>query len=409
MRLVEFTADSLRFVDTPSPTRPEGGFLWISLERDELPAAWPLLQQAAQEIGGSPLLDLHCRDLANATHASYYDYTSVYDLVMFRRLATQQEVAQRLPHNLQDPLQEGDGADLGSNGGNGSDSGNGDSATVQEEAAALARNGHMAHHGELVRIHALTVGFAVYDRLLISVHPKGCHSANSIVRRLLEDARQSADLNVTRSRLPASPADLTLRMINVMVDGYLEIRRALGAQIKYWQTELLNTRARFTQWNALMETRSQLGLLEELCDEQHDAIKEWLDALREQPLEAFHADPAQALMRQDQLNARARDVVEHIDRVLRHAQRMEQTAETAVQIHFSAQGNRTNDIMLVLTAITAIFLPLNLITGIFGMNFDRMPLLQNDAGFWIAMIGMALIALIMGLWLWRKRYLSALN
>ena len=101
--------------------------------------------------------------------------------------------------------------------------------------------------------------------------------------------------------------------------------------------------------------------------------------------------------------------MEHIDRVLRHAQRMEQTAETAVQIHFSAQGNRTNDIMLVLTAITAIFLPLNLITGIFGMNFDRMPLLQNDAGFWIAMIGMALIALIMGLWLWRKRYLSALN
>ena len=164
MRLVEFTADSLRFVDTPSPTRPEGGFLWISLERDELPAAWPLLQQAAQEIGGSPLLDLHCRDLANATHASYYDYTSVYDLVMFRRLATQQEVAQRLPHNLQDPLQEGDGADLGSNG---------DSAAAQEEAAALARNGHMARHGELVRIHALTVGFAVYDRLLISVHPKG--------------------------------------------------------------------------------------------------------------------------------------------------------------------------------------------------------------------------------------------
>lgn len=54
-------------------------------------------------------------------------------------------------------------------------------------------------------------------------------------------------------------------------------------------------------------------------------------------------------------------------------------------------------------------MPLNLITGIFGMNFDRMPLLQNDAGFWIAMIGMALIALIMGLWLWRKRYLSALN
>ena len=377
MRLVEFTADSLRFVEAPSPTLPEDGFLWISLERDELPAAWPLLQQAAHEIGGSPLLDLHCRDMANASHASYYDYTSVYDLVIFRRLATQQEVEQG--------LQDSDSAE----NGNGS--------------AEL----HKRHdHSAFACIHPLTVGFAVFDQLLISVHPKGCHEANNIIRRLLEDARQVADLSVARSRLPVSPADLTLRMSNVMIDGYLEIRKPLNAQIKHWQTDLLNTHVRFTQWKRLMEARSQLGLLEELCDEQHDAIQEWLEALREQPLEAFHADPAQALMRQDQLSARARDVVEHIDRVLRHAQRMEQTAETAVQIHFSAQGNRTNDIMLVLTTITAIFLPLNLITGIFGMNFRFMPLLEHSTGFWIAMSAMLLIALIMGMWFWRKRYLS---
>lgn len=410
MRLVEFTGDSLRFVEAPSPTLPEGGFLWISLERDELPAAWPMLQQAAQDIGGSPLLDLHCRDLANPGHASYYDYTSVYDLVMFRRLATQQEVAQGLP--------EGDAADNGN--GNGQSNAEPEAVAANGEApgAALdARAGEATHprrksyavQDVFSRMHALTVGFAVYDRLLISVHPAGCHSANSIVRRLLDDARQGVDLIATRSRLPNSPVDLCLRMINVMVDGYLEIRRALSAQIKHWQTELLNPNGSFNQWNALMDARSQLDWLEDLCDEQRDAIQEWLDALREQPLESFHPDRAQALMRQDQLSARARDVVEHIDRVLRHVQRMAQTAETAVQIHFSAQGNRTNDIMLVLTAITAIFLPLNLITGIFGMNFDSMPLLRNDAGFWITMFGMGVIALALGLWFWRKRYLTALN
>ena len=399
MRLVEFTADSLRFVEAPSARLPEGGFLWISLERDELPQAWPLLQKAAQEIGGSPLLDLHCRDMANAAHASYYDYTSVYDLVIFRRLATQQEVASG--------LQDSDSAD------NGSDS---NSENANTNANANAHAAHMAAaptqraaHSAFARIHALTVGFAVFDQLLISVHPKGCHSANLVVRRLLEEARQGAENNVARSRLPTSPADLTLRMINTMVDGYLEIRKPLSAQIKSWQIELLDTDVRFTRWNALMEARSQLGLLEELCDEQHDAIQEWLDALREQPLDAFHPDPTQALMRQDQLNARARDVVEHIDRVLRHVQRMEQTAETAVQIRFSAQGNRTNDIMLVLTALTAIFLPLNLITGVFGMNFRVMPLLENAAGFWIALISMLLIAGTMGLWFSRRRHLSDLN
>ena len=62
--------------------------------------------------------------------------------------------------------------------------------------------------------------------------------------------------------------------------------------------------------------------------------------------------------------------------------RLEQSAETAVQMHFSAQSNRTNDIMRTLTALTAVFLPLNLITGFFGMNFEFMPVIHTSTGFW---------------------------
>ena len=78
-----------------------------------------------------------------------------------------------------------------------------------------------------------------------------------------------------------------------------------------------------------------------------------------------------------------------------------------MQIHFSAQSHRTNDIMRTLTALTAIFLPLNLITGIFGMNFEFLPLL-HDAG--------RLLGHDLGAWrhrgacsalvFWRKRYLA---
>ncbi len=75
-------------------------------------------------------------------------------------------------------------------------------------------------------------------------------------------------------------------------------------------------------------------------------------------------------------------------------------------MHFSAQGSRTNEIMRTLTVLTAIFLPLNLITGIFGMNFDSLPLIHEGAGFWIAV--MLMVGVGLGLvWLfWRKRYLS---
>jgi magnesium transporter len=106
------------------------------------------------------------------------------------------------------------------------------------------------------------------------------------------------------------------------------------------------------------------------------------------------------------LRVRSRDVLEHIERVLSHVRRLEQSAEGAVQLHFSAPSNRTNAIMRTLTVLTAIFLPLNLITGIFGMNFDALPLIHNAIGVWIAFAIMVAVGLGLGLIFWRKRYLG---
>jgi Mg2+ and Co2+ transporter CorA len=85
---------------------------------------------------------------------------------------------------------------------------------------------------------------------------------------------------------------------------------------------------------------------------------------------------------------------------------MEHSAETAVQIHFSALGNRTNEIMRTLTALTAIFLPLNLIAGVFGMNFEFLPLIHQQSGFWWTLGTMGAIAVVLGVVFWRKRYLA---
>jgi Mg2+ and Co2+ transporter CorA len=62
--------------------------------------------------------------------------------------------------------------------------------------------------------------------------------------------------------------------------------------------------------------------------------------------------------------------------------------------------------MRTLTVLTAIFLPLNLITGFFGMNFDSLPLIHSSRGVWIATALLVCVALGLGLFFWRKRYLS---
>ena len=363
MRILEFTEGTLRFLDSAPQEPPARGFVWIYLDRDSLPQALPQLQAIAQGLGGSPLLDLHLKDLGNPDHPSNYDYTSVYDLVLFRRLATPAELEAALPAPAQ--------------------------RRPQPQALPSFRR---------IRTHAM--GFAVFDRLLVSVHPPGCMAARTFIERYVSDpALASGSVPVARSLLPTGPADLTLRILNVMVDGYLELRKQLASELGQWQEDLLQPRAEKADWRALMVARAELHRLEDLCEDQQDALQEWLDTLRAQPASWLSQAERDALV------ARGNDVIEHVGRVAHQVRRMEQGAEAAVQIHFSAQSHRANNIMRTLTALTAIFLPLNLITGIFGMNFDAMPLLHQARGFWLTMGAMLAVAVVMGVVFWRKRYL----
>ena len=110
--------------------------------------------------------------------------------------------------------------------------------------------------------------------------------------------------------------------------------------------------------------------------------------------------------RRDALLVRINDVMEHVNRVLGHARRMESSVETAVQLHFSATAHRTNEIMRILTVVTVIFMPLTLITGIFGMNVDHVPFVHERGSFWWIMAGMVLLALLLWSWFSARRFLE---
>jgi Mg2+ and Co2+ transporter CorA len=252
----------------------------------------------------------------------------------------------------------------------------------------------------LRRIDTSPVGFAVFDRVLLTVHPTDCAVRDAYASKLLQAT--SAESRAAGARLPTSPADMMLRITNQMVDGFLELRRELTHQLDHWQSELLNPRTRFNNWGALLDARLTLHYLDEVCEDQRSALQDWIEALKTWP----DADTAAGQRERDLLQVRSRDVLEHIERVVHHVRRLEQSVETAVQMHFSVQGSRTNDIMRTLTVLTAIFLPLNLITGFFGMNFDTLPLIHDQTGAWIATGFMALVALTLVVVFWRKRYLA---
>jgi Mg2+ and Co2+ transporter CorA len=352
---------------------PAQGFVWIACARPVFQARLTEIQASLQALVGLQLVDLHVSDLLNAQLPSHYDYTSQYDLLVFRRLATAQ----------------GDAAEAAT-GGDG------------PASAPLKRSGPPV----LRRIDTSPVGFAVFDQLLLTVHPTDCAVRDAYATRLLASLPTSPSEGrsspVPGARVPTSPADLMLRVVNQMVDGYLDLRRELTRQLDHWQTELLKPRARYVNWGSLLEARLALHGLDEVCEDQRTAVQDWIDALETWAL----PDTPAGLRELDLLKVRSRDVLEHIERVVHHVRRLEQSTETAVQMHFSVQSNRTNDIMRTLTALTAVFLPLNLIAGIFGMNFEFLPLIHKADGFWWALGSMVFIALSLVMLFWRKRYLA---
>jgi len=354
---------------------PEAGYVWLSCTRAELERLQMPIQTALQTLCKLQLLDLHLSDLLNAQLPSRFDFTSQYDLLVFRGLV----------------------------------------AGDTESTAASQPLKHLPRRGGppiLRRIDTSPVGFVVFDRVLLTVHPANLTLRDAYALRLLAAGNGGAqtslipgapDSRSTGARgIPANPADLMLRIVNQMVDSFLALRRELSQQLDHWQVELLNPKTRFSNWNALLSARLSLHQLDEICEDQRAAIQDWIESLKSWP----DHDELLSRLQRDLLHVRSRDVLEHIERVLHHVQRLEQNAETAVQMHFNAQSHRTNEIMRTLTVLTAIFLPLNLIAGIFGMNFEFIPLLHQSNGFWLAMISMALTAAGLGLFFWRKRYLE---
>ena len=362
MRVFHVSAESFHELDGLPETLPAQGFVWVGSGRREFEVRSAELQASLQRWTGGQLVDLHLSDLLNHQLPSHYDYTSWYDLMVFRRLAP----------------------------------GPGTEALFVSEEKGTAATARQA----LAAIDTSPVGFALFDRVLLTVHPTDCAVREHFAQRL---AGLAGGTEVrANARLPAGPADLMLRMVNHMVDSYLDLRRLLTRQLGTLQAELLDPRSRFADWPVLLESRNALHLLEDTCEDQRSAVQEWIDALDEWPAE----DDAMARRERELLRVRSRDVLEHIERVLTHVRRLEQSAETAVQMHFSALGHRTNDIMRTLTVLTAIFLPLNLITGFFGMNFEALPFIHSSAGWWLVSLLMLGVAVGLLTLFRAKRYLG---
>lgn len=220
-----------------------------------------------------------------------------------------------------------------------------------------------------------------FDHLLLTVYDR----QDAVVPKMIHFLER----HYTRT-MPNRPSDLLYKLLNMVIEQTLLLRNPLMLQISEWQKLLLEKTTTFNSWNEFMAFKSSIEQLIIWCEDQEDTVNDWEQyAQYEQP--------------QQQFNINLNDLSDHIERCIRYAQKLSTNLDTLMQLHFSALSHRNNEVLRVLAIISCLFLPLTLITGIFGMNFDNMPILRESHAYYYTIAGMFVLALCMiGAFRWRR-------
>jgi magnesium transporter len=201
------------------------------------------------------------------------------------------------------------------------------------------------------------IDFFLGPNYLISVHDG--HS-RSIAR-----LRDVCERN--RHVLREGPVALMHRIVDQMVDHYRPMMEQLEEQIDSLEEEAYYGRQNLVR--NVLRLKRDLASMRRVLIPQRDAVGRL--ARRE-----FAAIT-------DEMSYRFRDVYDHVVRLTEEAMLFQDRVTGILEVNLATVSNRLNQVMKVLTVMSTIFLPLTVLTGMWGMNVP-LPALPGgpDAQFW---------------------------
>ena len=195
-------------------------------------------------------------------------------------------------------------------------------------------------------------------------------------------------LKIATSKIRQSNADyLCYSLIDMIVDHYFIVMEQLGDKIEILEEEIIrlpNTRS----LAKINQVRKELIVLKRNIAPVRELVNGFVKCdsslIDERNIKYF------------------KDIYDHIVQANELVENYRDVMVTLQDLYINQVNLKMNEVMKVMTIVTCLLAPATVIGGIFGMNFERIPYLHNQYGFFIAVSLMILIPIWM-IWVFKKR------
>ncbi len=192
-----------------------------------------------------------------------------------------------------------------------------------------------------------------------------------------------------KGRIRKAAADyLAYALLDAIIDHYFPVLESIGTEIDTIEDELVD--------NPLVRPVGSLHEYKRTLTQ----IRRMVWPLRDVTNLLLHEDPG---LIHSETKIYLRDCYDHSVQLMDVVESYRDVLSGLTEIHISSIGLRTNEIMRILTVISAIFIPLTFIAGVYGMNFQHMPELAKPWGYFVC-LGMMLTVAVGQLIYFKKRH-----
>lgn len=198
-------------------------------------------------------------------------------------------------------------------------------------------------------------------------------------------------LRSSRGRIRQSGPDyLAYALIDTLVDGYIHTVESVGSSIEDLEDEVLTQLQKDTM-QKIYRLKKNISFIRKSIW----PLKEIMIYLNKTESKLVRKKTLTFLKDLQDLTTQALEAVE----IYFHM------TSDYLNIYHTNVGNRTNDVMKVLTIFASIFIPLTFIVGVYGTNFDYLPELHYKYGYFVMWAIMLVVAIFMLIYFKRKGWL----